>query len=90
MNIPIVKLELEHMRHSMMNAFMSHSDEMQVLVQEAVDAYCTEEALIKEVRKHATNAVNQSIKEELDKFFLYGEGKEVIRKVLSEAFTKAF
>ena len=54
MNVPIIRLEVERMKETIMMALADHSARIDADVQAAVDAYCTEGNVSAVVRESAT------------------------------------
>jgi len=80
MEIPIITIQVERMRHTLQMALMEHSkllgDEMQKAVDEAVQP----EAIAYLMRKQVEEHLNLAVKEEVRRFFSYtGPGREAIK-----------
>jgi hypothetical protein len=78
MNIPIIKLEVEGMRHTVMCALMEHQAKMDASIQAAIDAACTPENIDRVVQEAAGRALKEVIQAEVAKFFNWGPGREVV------------
>lgn len=76
---PILRFELQGFKQSITHAFMHHADEVNVMINNAVTAYCTPETLELEIRSQAKACINEAIKEEIRAFYVYGEGRQVVR-----------
>lgn len=80
MNSPIViKLEVEGMRYSMLNAFSEHQGAMAEEVKRAVTEYCTPENLSSVVHKEARRCVDAAVAKAIDEYFRFGEGREAVK-----------
>lgn len=66
------------MRHSIVAALTEHQMQMDENIKSAVDEYCTPENLKRVVDSAAASALNNVIKEEVTKFFLYGDGRSAV------------
>ena len=86
--IPIIRLEVEHLRYQMCGALTEHAVQMDKDLKAAVDAYCTEENLAKVVKAAATRALDEVIRDEVEKFFRYGEGREAVATAVKESILK--
>lgn len=83
MNIPIIKLEVQHMRqtvHAMLSEYtLSLSEE----IKQALDRACTDEAIAAEIDKTVRQCVNEAVKEEIQSFFRWSNpGREAIREAV--------
>lgn len=85
MNVPIITLEIAGMRSQMKIALSQHAVQMDKNVQEAIDAYCTSENLAHIVKTAARQALDQAIREEVDKFFRYGDGHKAVATAVKES-----
>lgn len=83
-DVPIVKLELESMRHTLRTALLNHSALLNESIQNAVDAYCTPENLEHIIHLETNTVLTQVIKEEVKNWFTYGEGRKVIKAAVIE------
>jgi len=84
MNIPIIRLEVEGMRHTVQTALMEHAAKMDSSIQAAVEAYCTDANIDAVVRKAATEAIDAAVREEVRSFFGYGRaGRAAIREAVT-------
>jgi len=87
---PIVRLELEHMKHSILHAFISHSSDMQKAVEASIDRYCSSENLQLEIDKIVASVINSCIQRDVDSFFRYGEGRAVVAKAVIDRLKLEF
>ena len=84
MSIPIIRLEVQSMKHSIMVALTEHQAQMDEDIQKAVEAYCTDENISRVVRAAATAEMEQAIKEEVGAFFKYGDGRKAVRAAVRD------
>ena len=85
MNIPIISLNVEGMKHTMKVALMQHQLEMDSMVQSAIDAYCTSENISRIVHSAAEKALDEAIKAEVTNFFRFGDGRKAVAAAVKEA-----
>jgi hypothetical protein len=85
MSLPVIKLELEGMRHTMHMALMKHQLDIDTATQAAIAAYCTEENINKVVNAAAKNALDYVLKEEVERFFRLGAGRRAIADTVNAA-----
>lgn len=78
MNIPIIKFEIEGMRHTISTAMQDYHVQMDACVQQAIAEFCTPENLDSVIRGQAKKAMQYAIEAEVDAFFRHGEGRKAI------------
>lgn len=83
--MPIIKLEVERLKYTMCAALEKHATQMDSVIQEAVEAYCTPDNIAAVVHKAATKALDCAIKEEVDRFFNYGDGRKAVAQAVKES-----
>lgn len=67
--IPIIRLEIERMKQTILQALPQHAAAMDASVQDAIERYCTPENIEAVVRTAATQALDAAVKEEVRSFF---------------------
>ena len=88
MNIPTIRFELERFKYSMQAAFLDSSDELNRMVKNAMDFYCTPENLQKIITEQVSEHTNRAISEEIKSFYSHGEGRYLIRKMVVSKLKK--
>lgn len=89
--IPIMKLELEGMRYAVRTALMQHAAALDIQLNEAVDAYCTEENLGQVIRQTVKQEIDCAVKEEIQRFFRCSEpGRAAIREAVLKHLDEQF
>ena len=78
-NIPIVRLTLETMQHSILMAFSDHAAKMDADVQAAVKAMCTPENVARMISEQTNRAIEAAINEQIRSYYAYGNGARVIK-----------
>ena len=84
MNIPILRLELEGMKHSLAVALQQYTQQMDSDIQQTIEAYCTPERLLTVIQQHVTTTFDAIVREEVDKYFRYGKGRATIARLVQE------
>lgn len=79
MNLPLIKIEVEHMRQSMIHAFSEHVLKMDGLFQHAITAACKPEVVQEIVDDAAQRYLRQALDEEVKNYLTYGEGRKLVR-----------
>lgn len=87
-SLPIIKLELQGMRHAVMHAFTRHQIEMDAHVQAAMDAYCSPENIKRVVDTAVAREIESAIQSEVEKFYKYGAGRKAVAAAVAEALSQ--
>lgn len=83
--MPIIRLEIEHMKQTVFRALTQHAAAMDSSVQAAIEAYCTPENIDAVVRTAATAALDAAVKEEVRDFFQSSQpGRQAVREAVIE------
>jgi hypothetical protein len=77
--IPILKLTLEGMRQTIQHAFTAYTLQLDEEVRGAIERYCSKENLHRVVTDAVNRTLDAVIKEEVHRFFNYGEGRAIVR-----------
>ena len=88
MNLPIIQLSVESMKHTVSVALMQHQAQMDSDIQAAVERYCTPENIGRVIQRAATSALEGAIKAEVDAFFRYGAGRQAVAAAVKESILK--
>lgn len=89
MNIPIIKLEIESMKHTIMQALPQHADTLSASVRTAVEAFCTPENIDAIISQTVSEIMNTAVKDEVRSFFQYSRpGRQAIREAVMQYLTK--
>lgn len=86
--IPIITLEVEHMKHQIKTALCEYEGMMSKEIQDAVDAYCTPENIRRVVADTVKRTIDENLKEELHHYFRYGAGHHALLSVIRESLDK--
>jgi hypothetical protein len=90
-NIPIISLEVQGMRHTMKLALMEHAALLDKSIQQAVEDYCTEGNIHAIVRREANLQLDAALKEEVKRFFDWsGQGRAAVREAVMEALNERY
>lgn len=82
--IPIIRLEIEGFKHTLVNAFSKHLIGIDDQVRKAVEQVCSPENIDRILVEHADKYIKQAIEEEMRSFFIKGEGRKLIREKVVE------
>ena len=84
MNPPLIKIEVEHMRQSMIHAFSDHVLKMDGLFQHAITEACKPELVQEIVNDAARRHLRQALDEEVKSYLTYGEGRKLVRAAVEK------
>jgi hypothetical protein len=88
--IPVIKIELEHMKHSILHAFSQHVADTDSMVKSAVEKFCTPENLQRILDNQVEAVLKAAIQEEVGTFFRYGDGRAFLRKAVTDQLEKNY
>jgi hypothetical protein len=84
-SVPIVRLEVEYMKESILHAFSHHQIEMDSMVRAAVEKACEPKALQHVIDTTVRQVIDGAVKQEIQNFFShYGNGGKAIRAAVTE------
>ncbi|MEN6549954.1 MAG: hypothetical protein ABFE07_28255 [Armatimonadia bacterium] len=87
--MPLVRLEVEGMRRTLVHALAEQNLAMDGYVQAAIDKFCHPDNLQAIIEREAQEALSRAIKEEIDNFFGYaGPGRTVIKEIMAKRLTE--
>ena len=86
--IPIITLEVEHMKHQIKVALTEYEAMLSKEIQDAVDTYCTPENVHRVVSETVKRVVDDSLKSEMHDYFRYGPGHFALLSVIRESIGK--
>jgi hypothetical protein len=78
----IFNFEVGHMKESIQIAMQQYAAELEEMIQACVDKHCNAEDLAKLMDKEVSNVINATVKEEIHRFYRYGEGAKVIKDAI--------
>jgi|SRR6185437_14008987 len=83
MNIPIIRLEIQGMQHTVMTALTQYAAKMDADIQAAVSEAITEEKVIALIKKTADEEINRCIANEIREFYSRGAGMQAVRRAVN-------
>ena len=90
--IPMIRLELEGMKQSIIHAFNNLQIQQDAAVRAAVENFCKPEHLNQLINAAVNDVLTHAIKDEVNNFYRYGAGrdfiKELVKKRLDEGSTE--
>ena len=83
---PLIKLEIESMKHAILHHFNSYQQDLSNCVKKEIESAIKNFDFASEVRK----AVHQVISGTIDQYFKWGDGSKLISSAMNEALNKTF
>jgi hypothetical protein len=90
MNPPLIKIEIEHMRQSMVHAFSEHTIKMDSLFKDAIERACHPDAVRRIVYEAANQYLRQALDDEVKNFLTYGDGRKLVRSEVEKRLKEDF
>lgn len=87
MPIPIIRLEVEHLKHCILHAFSDYTLKFDETLKRAVEAYCTSATVDKVMTEAVEREMRTAIEQEIKDFFKYGEGREAVSAAVKARLT---
>lgn len=88
MEIPIIKLEVQGMKKTIMHALTQHTAMMDEDIKAAVDRVCTTEYVSSLVAEVTQREMTEAIERQIKYYYSYGEGYEAIQQAVKTMFKK--
>lgn len=90
-NIPIIRLEVEGMKHTMLMHLMEYQVQVDAYVKQAIESYCSEENLAHVINKHVKEEMDAAVKAEVRDFFGYGKaGRRAVKEAIEEYLKRTY
>lgn len=81
-SFPIIRLEVQRMQHTIAHALTNYAAQMDADIQKAIKEYLTPENVTLIVMTQARTCIEAAIRDEVDKHFRYGKGREIVRRAV--------
>ena len=81
--LPIIRIEIEGMRSAILAALTERQIEMDAYVKDSLDRFLAGHALQEQIDRHVSVAIDTAIKQEADRYFLYGDGRKFIAQAVA-------
>lgn len=85
-DMPILKLELAGFRQTMMHALADYQGEISRCVSDQVSNIVTTEYFEGFIKSQVRETVQRSVKDAIESYFMYGEGRKMIDEVVNQVF----
>lgn len=90
MNQPIIRLEIERMKETIMCAISQRHIQYDEYLNSAIDKYCSHNNIQQIIDQQVAKVIDEQIRLNIDSFFRYGEGKKVIADAVVKSLTDSF
>ena len=88
MNTPIIRLEIEGMKHTIMHAMTQYLTQMDADIQAAVERACKPEHISALIETTAREQIAKAVKTEIESFYSYGRGRAAIKEAVLKTLAK--
>lgn len=83
MNVPIIRLEVERMKETILQALPQHAALLDASVQAAIEAYCTPGNIDAIAREEVRRQIDAAVKEEIRTFFQWSKpGRQAVKEAV--------
>jgi hypothetical protein len=82
--IPIVRLEVDGMKHSILQALSTYATDLSEEIKSAVERFCTPENIQAVIDREVHSVISRVVGEEVDRFYRSGAGRAVISQAVQE------
>lgn len=86
--LPIIRLEIEGIKHSVVRMLDEHLFQIDADVREAVERLVTPDIISGAIAREVANVMDIVIKEEVDRYYRYGEGRAAIKAAIIERLSR--
>lgn len=91
MNVPIIRLEVERMKHTLCVALSEYAAQMDATIQQAVEEFCTDGNLEHILKTEAKRQIEMAVKEEVGKFFGWsGAGRRAVKEAVIQRLNERY
>lgn len=87
MTMPIIRIEVEGMKHAICTAMTQYQLQMDEYVKAAVDEYCTPENLLAIITRQAKATLDGVLQDEVERFFKYGDGRKAVAMAVIQSLS---
>ena len=83
-NLPIIRLEVGHLRHTMVRMMTDHTAKMDFQIKQAIEQACSPDNVQRILDEAARRYLAQAIDDEVKSFLLCGKGRALLRKQIEK------
>lgn len=88
MNTPIIRLSIDSMKQTVLAALTEYQAQVDADIQAALEECCTPEHLREVLHEETRRTLDAVIREEVESFFRYGEGRKVVAEAVKTKLLK--
>jgi len=88
--VPIIRFEVEHLKHSIMSAFSEYSIAFDKNVVAAVESFCKPSNIQRILDSQVAKILQSTIETEVADYFKYGKGRDTIREAVLKTLNKKY
>jgi len=85
--MPIIRIELEGIRQTILHSFGGYTDELNRLVEKEVGKACSSGAVEQIVRAEVSKAMKKIVEDSIRRYFKYGDGRKGLDAAVKDAMT---
>lgn len=86
--IPIIRFEVENMRHTVTLALSEYVAKMDADIQAAIARAMTPERISAAIQDAAAKEIEHAIQGEISNFFRFGRGRDMVKKAVTETLDR--
>jgi len=87
--MPIIRFEIEGMRHALSIALSEHIAKLDESMQQAVENFCRPENVGPLIEKIARDELSAAVRAEVERFYRFGDGREAVAAAVRESLDLA-
>ncbi len=87
MNMPVITLEIQGMKHTVMHMISNHTAAIDKDVQDSIDRLITEDNIRQVINSAVKDALERAIKSSISDYFSYGDGRKAVDGAVKEAIS---
>lgn len=88
--LPRVRIEIEGMKHQVLHAFESYNRDVERMIKEKLENAIANYPFEAEIEKISEEVISEAIQSALERYFKYGEGSEVIKKIVADKLKELY
>lgn len=90
MEFPMIRLELQGMKQTILHAFRGYQLNIDKTVKESLDRVCSDGGIERLIDEQVREQVEKAVKSKIKEFFGWGDGSKAIEAALNDMLNNAF
>lgn len=90
MNAPIIRIEVEHLRQTVLHMFNDMQLNEDEMIKTAVEQACNPLVIQQKINEITKQEIDAAIQEETAKFFRHGDGRRIIRDIVNKRLAEVY